>query len=74
MRRHYQNIERIIAVARQLEDLLQNVVFAGGAVTELLITDPVFPAVLSALPSISMLSLKSLASSTITGSSNASAK
>jgi hypothetical protein len=45
MRRHYQNIERIIAVARQLEDLLQNVVFAGGAVTELLITDPAFPAV-----------------------------
>ncbi len=43
MRRHYQNIERITAVARQLEELLQNVVFAGGAVTELLITDPAFP-------------------------------
>ena len=43
MRRHYQKVERIIAVAHQLEDLLQNVVFAGGAVTELLITDPAFP-------------------------------
>ena len=43
MRRNYQNVERIITVARHLEDLLQNVVFAGGAVTELLITDPAFP-------------------------------
>jgi len=43
MRRHYQNIERIMTVARRLEDLLQNVVFAGGAVTDLLITDPAFP-------------------------------
>ncbi|MFH1993254.1 MAG: hypothetical protein ABIK98_12775 [Pseudomonadota bacterium] len=42
MRRHSQNVERIIAVARQLEELLQNVVFAGGAVTGLLITDPAF--------------------------------
>jgi len=25
MRRHYQNIERIMTVARRLEDLLQNV-------------------------------------------------
>jgi len=32
-----------MAVARQLGDLLQNVVFAGGAVTGLLITDPAFP-------------------------------
>ncbi len=43
MRRHYQNVERIMTVARRLEDLLQSVVFAGGAVIELLITDPGFP-------------------------------
>jgi hypothetical protein len=43
MRRQNQNVERIIAVAHQLGDLLQNVVFAGGAVTGLLITDPAFP-------------------------------
>lgn len=43
MRRHYQNVERIIAVARQLGELAQNVVFVGGASTGLLITDPVFP-------------------------------
>jgi hypothetical protein len=43
MRRHYQNVERIIAVARQLGELAQKVVFAGGASTGLLITDPVFP-------------------------------
>jgi hypothetical protein len=45
MRRHNQNIQRILTVARGLEDLLQHVVFAGGAVTELLITDPAFPGV-----------------------------
>jgi len=43
MHRHNQNVQRIKAVARQLEDLLKNVVFAGGAVTGLLITDPAFP-------------------------------
>jgi hypothetical protein len=43
MLRHYQNVKRLTAVARQLEDLLQNMVFAGGAVTELLITDPAYP-------------------------------
>jgi len=43
MRSHYQNVERIVIVARQLEDLLQSMVFAGGAVVELLITDPAFP-------------------------------
>lgn len=43
MRRHNQNVERIMAVAHQLGDLLQSVVFAGGAVTGLLITDPAFP-------------------------------
>ena len=43
MRRHNQNVERIKAVARHLEDLLQKMVFAGGAVTGLLITDPAFP-------------------------------
>jgi len=43
MHRHYQNVERIIAVARQLGELAQNVVFVGGASTGLLITDPVFP-------------------------------
>lgn len=43
MSRYYQNVERIVTVARQLEDLLQSVVFAGGAVIELLITDPAFP-------------------------------
>jgi hypothetical protein len=32
-----------MTVARRLEDLLQSVVFAGGAVIELLITDPGFP-------------------------------
>ena len=42
MRRHYQNVERIIAVARQLGELAQKVVFAGGAATGLLITDPAF--------------------------------
>jgi len=43
MRSRYQNVERIMTVARRLEDLLQSVVFAGGAVIELLITDPAFP-------------------------------
>ena len=43
MRSRYQNVERIMTVARRLEDLLQSVVFAGGAVIELLITDPGFP-------------------------------
>jgi len=43
MHRHYQNVERITAVAHQLEELLQNMAFAGGAVIELLITDPAFP-------------------------------
>jgi len=42
MRRHDQNVERIIAVVRRLGELAQKVVFAGGAVTGLLITDPVF--------------------------------
>jgi hypothetical protein len=32
-----------MVVARHLEDLLQKMVFAGGAVTGLLITDPAFP-------------------------------
>jgi len=43
MRRHYQNVERIVAVVRQLGELAQQVVFAGGAATGLLITDPAFP-------------------------------
>jgi hypothetical protein len=43
MRRHHQNVERIVAVAGQLGELLQKVVFAGGSVTGLLITDPAFP-------------------------------
>jgi predicted nucleotidyltransferase len=45
MSRHYQNVEKIMIVAHRLEDLLQSVVFAGGAVMELLITDPAFPEV-----------------------------
>lgn len=39
----YQNIERILAVARQLGELTQEVVFTGGVVTGLLITDPAMP-------------------------------
>jgi predicted nucleotidyltransferase len=41
MRRHLdQNIERVLAVARQLGELAQEVVFVGGAATGLLVTDP----------------------------------
>ena len=43
MRRHNQNVERIVTVSRQLGELLQKVVFAGGSATGLLITDPAFP-------------------------------
>jgi len=41
MPRHLdQNIERVLAVARQLGELAQEVVFVGGAATGLLVTDP----------------------------------
>lgn len=41
MRRHLdQNLQRCIAVAHQLGELAQEVVFAGGAATGLLVTDP----------------------------------
>jgi len=44
MRRYrFQNVERILAVVRQLGELSQEVVFAGGAATGLLITDPAIP-------------------------------
>ena len=44
MSRHLdQNIQRIIAVASQLGELAQEVVFAGGAATGLLVTDPAIP-------------------------------
>jgi hypothetical protein len=44
MRRHLdQNIERVLAVARQLGELAQEVVFVGGAATGLLVTDPAIP-------------------------------
>lgn len=39
-RTKHQNIERVIAVASQLEELVQEVVFVGGAAAELLVTDP----------------------------------
>ena len=38
-----QNIERVLAVARQLGELAQEVVFAGGTATGLLMTDPAIP-------------------------------
>lgn len=37
------NVERVLAVARQLGELARKVVFAGGATTGLLITDPAVP-------------------------------
>ena len=41
MRRHLdKNLQRVIAVSRQLGELAQEVVFAGGAATGLLVTDP----------------------------------
>lgn len=44
MRRYrFQNVERILAVVRQLGELSQEVVFAGGAATGFLITDPAIP-------------------------------
>jgi predicted nucleotidyltransferase len=39
----FQNVERVLAVARQLGELAQEVIFAGGAATRLLITDPAIP-------------------------------
>jgi len=41
MGRHLdKNLQRVVAVARQLGELVQEVVFAGGAATGLLVTDP----------------------------------
>lgn len=41
MGRHlHKNLQRVVAVARQLGDFVQEVVFAGGAATGLLVTDP----------------------------------
>ena len=39
----FQNVERVLAVARQLGELAHEVIFAGGAATGLLITDPAIP-------------------------------
>jgi len=39
-RTKHQNIERVVAVASQLEELVQEVVFVGGAAAGLLVTDP----------------------------------
>ncbi len=42
---HEENLRMVAHVARSLGDLVHKVVFLGGAVTELLITDPAAPAV-----------------------------
>jgi hypothetical protein len=44
MRKHWdQNVERILIVAHRLGALANEVVFTGGAVAGLLITDPAVP-------------------------------
>jgi hypothetical protein len=39
------NLERLTAVARRLRPLLDELVFAGGCATGLLITDPAAPSI-----------------------------